>query len=178
MQVQPINVKKSNVFTSFSLVHNDHLARYELFFFAEREEIIQQLERRMVEAVQINFDFTHQISYVASPLTVWRLSACTAVWAGNNEIVNAHKVTKFVFDDPDAKRAKDGDNDGDDNSEAAAAAARAKVEEEAAARRAAQDAEEAERARLAEEVHIEGELDPEEIASTERPPLKAWNKYV
>ncbi len=141
----------------------------------ERDELITEVEDRMVEAVQVNFDFTHQISYIASPLTVWRLNACTAVWAGNNEIVNAHKVTKFVFEDPDAKRGKD---DAEEDAEAAAAAAKAKAEAEEAALRAAREAEEAEKARLAEEAHVEGELDPDEIASSERPPLKAWNKYV
>ncbi|VDD79675.1 unnamed protein product [Mesocestoides corti] len=140
----------------------------------ERENIIDMLEERMAESVQVNFDFTHEISYIAGPLTVWRLNACTAVWAGNNEIVNAHKVTAFVFDDPDAKRKREEDEEAE--AAAAALAEKARLEEEA--RRKALEAEEAERARLEAEAHIEGQLDPEEIAASERPPLKEWSKYV
>ncbi|KAL5965153.1 Death domain-containing protein 1 [Taenia solium] len=145
----------------------------------DREALLTSLKDRMVESVQINFDFTHQISYIASPLTVWRLNACTAVWAGNNELVNAHKVTPFLFDEAEADRRRGGEDEegelarkGGASSTADAAAA----EEEAQATQREADA--AERARLEAEMYVEGQLDPEEIASAERPPLKEWIKYV
>ncbi|VDK20469.1 unnamed protein product [Taenia asiatica] len=148
----------------------------------DREALLTSLKDRMVESVQINFDFTHQISYIASPLTVWRLNACTAVWAGNNELVNAHKVTPSLFDEAEADRRRGGEDEegelarkGGASSTADAAAAAAAEEEAQATQR---EADAAERARLEAEMYVEGQLDPEEIASAERPPLKEWIKYV
>lgn len=150
--------------------------------FTDREALLTSLKDRMVESVQINFDFTHKISYIASPLTVWRLNACTAVWAGNNELVNAHKVTPFMLDEAEADRRRGGEDEEEElarkrgASGAADAAAAAAAEEEAEAAR--REAEAAEQARLEAEMYAEGQLDPEEIASAERPPLKEWIKYV
>ncbi|VDM24742.1 unnamed protein product [Hydatigera taeniaeformis] len=148
---------------------------------SDREALLVSLKDRMAESVQINFDFTHQISYIASPLTVWRLNACTAVWAGNNELVNAHKVTPLPLDEAEAGRRPGREDEaegtarkGGTTSTAEAAAAAAEEEAEEARR----EADAAERARLEAEMYVEGQLDPEEIASAERPPLKEWTKYV
>lgn len=35
-----------------------------------------------------------------------------------------------------------------------------------------------ERARLEAEMYVEGQLNPDEIAASERPPLREWIKYV
>ncbi|KAH9280930.1 Death domain-containing protein 1 [Echinococcus granulosus] len=145
----------------------------------DREALLTSLKDRMVESAQINFDFTHQISYIASPLTVWRLNACTAVWAGNNELLNAHKVTPFLLDEAETGRRQGREEEelaqkgGVPGAEDPAAVA---VEEEA--EEAQREADAAERARSAEAMYVEGQLDPEEIASAERPPLKEWIKYV
>ena len=135
----------------------------------------------MVESARVNFDFTHQISYVASPLTVWRLAACTAVWAGNNELENANKTTRFQLDEGEAERMRT-DGQGPEGPGDEAAAAAAADEMSTAMHAAAMQEEEARRAaelaKLEAEAFVEGQLDPEEIAAKERPPLKEWTKYV
>ncbi|BHF68821.1 Death domain-containing protein 1 [Sparganum proliferum] len=131
----------------------------------EQEAILTEMEDRLTESVKVNFDFTHAISYIAGPLTVWRLDACKAVWAGHNEIVNAQKSDKILIEDPNAKKqeaeaseeeGQEGDGEGEDGA-----------------------AEEEEKPDVVqEEEHVEGELDPAEIAASERPALKEWTKHI
>ncbi|VDL98556.1 unnamed protein product [Schistocephalus solidus] len=131
----------------------------------EQEAILAEMEDRLTESVKVNFDFTHAISYIAGPLTVWRLDACKAVWAGHNEIVNAQKSDKILIEDPNAKKqeaevseeeGQEGEGEGEDGV-----------------------AEEEEKPDVVqEEEHVEGELDPAEIAASERPALKEWTKHM
>ncbi|VDL56767.1 unnamed protein product [Hymenolepis diminuta] len=140
------------------------------------EIIMNNLKERMVESAKINFDFTHQISFIASPLTVWRLAACTAIWAGNKELQIAHETTKFDLEDIESRLSGRSDKE-----DAELAETRAKddadgltvVEEERQ-----YELEAAERARVESEINIEGQLNPEEIALSERPAPKDWVKYV
>ncbi|VDN41993.1 unnamed protein product [Dibothriocephalus latus] len=132
-------------------------------FCLEQEAMLTEMEDRLTESVKVNFDFTHAISYIAGPLTVWRLDACKAVWAGHNEIVNAQKSDKILIEDPNAKKqeAEAVEEEGQEG----------EGEEEAAVEEEKEDV-------VQEEEHVEGELDPAEIAASERPPLKEWTKHM
>ncbi|KAM7542582.1 hypothetical protein Aperf_G00000005271 [Anoplocephala perfoliata] len=146
----------------------------------DRETLLNSLKDRMVESVNINFDFTHRISYIASPLTVWRLSASTAVWAGNKELTNAYQTTRFQLDDTEAGLMKgtgaEEEADKQAKKQADEAAKLATLEAERLERE--REIEAVERARLEAEMYIEGQLNPDEIAASERPPLKEWIKFV
>ena len=148
----------------------------------DREALLNKLKDRMVESVRVNFDFTHRISYIASPLTVWRLAACTAVWAGNNELESAHKTTRFQLDEGEGERRREdgrgAEGPGDETTAHAATADEVSAAILAAAVQAEEARRAAEQAKLEAEAYVEGQLDPEEIAARERPPLKEWAKYV
>lgn len=148
---------------------------YDVCCFIDYEIIMNSLKERMVESAKINFDFTHQISFIASPLTVWRLAACTAIWAGNKELQIAHEITKFDLEDIESRLSGGSDKE---DAELAETHANDDADRLAALEERQHDLEAAERARLESGSDIEGQLNPEEIALSERPAPKDWVKYV
>lgn len=133
-----------------------------------------------MESARNNFDFIHQISYIASPLMVWRLSASTAIWAGNKELQSVQETTDFKIEDFESRLSRI-------NAKEAAEFAKRQAKDELARLAALEEedrlertrySEAVEKSRLESEIAVEGQLNCEEIATSERPAPKDWIKYM
>ncbi|VDN96650.1 unnamed protein product [Rodentolepis nana] len=143
----------------------------------DREGIMNSLKERMVEAAKINFDFTHQVSYIASPLTVWRLAACTAIWAGHKELKMAYEKAKFNFEDTESLISGSDDKEDADLADNTVKEDGPDFDALEEGQEQENELDEAEKERVDAEIEIEGQLNAEEIALSERPAPKDWVKY-